>query len=196
MQFIHQMQPPVKRGFVQSFMPPFVISIASLQLLLVYCSFSKACWHRLGIHIGEEVLGDFNSWISYNLSHAQADNLTQIPMLCWAIWKSRNDLIWNQRGLDVSEVVSLARIMFEQWKNAQDKTFDLSLSHTLSSGGSARWLPLILCSWKLMWMWLSSSILITFLSLLLFVIILGHLYKASHNALEAQTNQILQKPLV
>lgn len=29
-------------------------------------------------------------------------------MVCWALWKNRNDLVWNQKSLDSSEVFATA----------------------------------------------------------------------------------------
>ena len=38
-------------------------------------------------------------------------------------------------------MVRLARIVFKQWKNAQDQSFDLSLGLTHPSDGSEKWYP-------------------------------------------------------
>lgn len=40
------------------------------------------------------------------------------------LWKSINDLIWNQRSLEASEVVESAYSILNQWQNVQDRTFD------------------------------------------------------------------------
>nr|XP_017256465.1 PREDICTED: uncharacterized protein LOC108226023 [Daucus carota subsp. sativus] len=47
-------------------------------------------------------------------------------MLCWAIWKCRNNLVWNQRGLEITEVVESAKVVRSQWKKAQDNLFNHS----------------------------------------------------------------------
>lgn len=39
--------------------------------------------------------------------------------LCWAIWKSQNDLIWQQRKRRVENVVSYATLCLNQWLYAQ-----------------------------------------------------------------------------
>lgn len=62
-------------------------------------------------------------------------------MLCWALWKSRNELLLNKKGLDAFEVVTMERIVLEQWKNAQDHTFDLSLGLLKTLDGVAKWHP-------------------------------------------------------
>ncbi|XP_062104232.1 uncharacterized protein LOC133815403 [Humulus lupulus] len=109
--------------------------------ILVSCSFSRNCWRYIGISVESEVDLSFPSWFSQILSKPHGPSLNLIPMLCWALWKSRNDLIWNQRSMEVAEIVSLARNSLSQWKSAQDRTFDLSLGLVLSSDGNAIWSP-------------------------------------------------------
>ncbi|XP_074323404.1 uncharacterized protein LOC141660325 [Apium graveolens] len=48
-------------------------------------------------------------------------------MVCWLLWKNRNDLIWNQRSMEVSEVVNSAYQFLNYWKSVQDRTFDRSM---------------------------------------------------------------------
>lgn len=35
-------------------------------------------------------------------------------MVCWSIWKSKNDLVWSQKFLEVGEVVKSARVVLSQ----------------------------------------------------------------------------------
>ncbi|KAL8106117.1 uncharacterized protein LOC141680879 [Apium graveolens] len=50
-----------------------------------------------------------------------------------------NELVWNQRGTDIVGVVVSARVAFNQWHQAQDKTFDIFLSHLTNADGSEHW---------------------------------------------------------
>ncbi|XP_062099964.1 uncharacterized protein LOC133805803 [Humulus lupulus] len=113
----------------------------STSHVLFSCSFSQVCWNLLGVQIDPDDLGVFADRFAKLLDSIHADNLLHIPMLCWALWKSRNELIWNQKGAEASEIVTLARITLEQWKNAQDRSFDLSLGFAQISDGAANWQP-------------------------------------------------------
>ncbi|XP_062102876.1 uncharacterized protein LOC133813856 [Humulus lupulus] len=62
-------------------------------------------------------------------------------MLLWALWKSRNDLVWQQRGSEVDEVIVLEKTVLNQWISAQDRSFDLSMGLVTQTDGSEHWNP-------------------------------------------------------
>lgn len=39
-------------------------------------------------------------------------------MFCWLIWKSRNELVWKQKGMEIAEVVESANVVLSQWQYA------------------------------------------------------------------------------
>ncbi|KAK1377310.1 SCF ubiquitin ligase, Skp1 component [Heracleum sosnowskyi] len=51
----------------------------------------------------------------------------------------RNELVWNQRGSDVVDVVESAKVVFRQWQNAQDRHFDNFLGFTTHENGDEHW---------------------------------------------------------
>lgn len=55
------------------------------------------------------------------------------------IWKSRNDLFWNQCSINPNEVVASARSVLDQWKNVQDRTFDRFLGYMSPEDGNEHW---------------------------------------------------------
>lgn len=60
-------------------------------------------------------------------------------MLCWALWKSCNELVWNQRRQRVDEVVSFATLTLNQWTAAQGVGNIPSLNPLHSSDGVEQW---------------------------------------------------------
>ncbi|KAL8089987.1 hypothetical protein AgCh_039448 [Apium graveolens] len=62
-------------------------------------------------------------------------------IVCWFLWKNRNDIVWKQRGVSVPEVVHAALSFLNQWKAAQDKNFDLFLSFMTQEDGLEQWCP-------------------------------------------------------
>ncbi|KAM6542308.1 hypothetical protein CsatB_006755 [Cannabis sativa] len=40
-------------------------------------------------------------------------------MVCWSVWTHRNDLVWNSKHSDASEVVTMAKLNYVEWFNAQ-----------------------------------------------------------------------------
>ena len=55
------------------------------------------------------------------------------------IWKNRNELIWNQRSLNISEVVESAYSVLNQWRSVQDHTFDRFLGYMSHEDGDEHW---------------------------------------------------------
>ncbi|XP_062100635.1 uncharacterized protein LOC133806561 [Humulus lupulus] len=60
-------------------------------------------------------------------------------MLCWALWKGRNDLVWNQNIFSIEEVVVLAKSNLDQWLSAQEKHASLFVDLLLPEDGGECW---------------------------------------------------------
>ena len=87
---------------------------------LVWCSFAASCWDKLSIL---SVSGDYYSfadWLHLVFQQRRREEIRIIAIVCWMLWKSRNDLVWNRHSLDSSKVV---------WKSAQDNTFDCFMGY-------------------------------------------------------------------
>lgn len=119
---------------------------------LVVCSFARAMWERVGI--GTHLAGqeNFGQWLLRSLREVDKKVWRIIRMICLAIWKARNQLVRNQKGMDVSTVVFHAHDLLNQWSSAHDKKFNSSMAWLkpgdgVSTGLNHRYKPL-----KLMWM--------------------------------------------
>lgn len=44
----------------------------------------------------------------------RSEKIRVMVMVCWMIWKSRNDLVWKQRSMEVEEVVQSANSTLNQ----------------------------------------------------------------------------------
>ncbi|KAL8155720.1 hypothetical protein AgCh_000936 [Apium graveolens] len=60
-------------------------------------------------------------------------------MISWMIWKSRNEIVWNQKFMDCSNVVMLALSDLNQWKFVQDRSFSNSLGYMTQDDGLEQW---------------------------------------------------------
>lgn len=54
-----------------------------------------------------------------------------ISMVCWSLWKNRNNIVWNQKSLEATKAVNSAILVLnqwqsvlKQWQSAQDRSFD------------------------------------------------------------------------
>uniref|UniRef100_A0A803NFH5 RNase H type-1 domain-containing protein n=1 Tax=Cannabis sativa TaxID=3483 RepID=A0A803NFH5_CANSA len=60
-------------------------------------------------------------------------------MLRWSLWKSQNSLVWNQKSVEVANVLVLTRTTLNQWNYAQDRQFDLSFGLMNPEDGNDHW---------------------------------------------------------
>lgn len=119
--------------------PLFNLACETTFHLLVSCDFSKACWERLGISNTVEMNSLFSEWLAHKVQTISGERLLYIPMLCWALLRNRNELIWNQKSLETHAVISLDRGTLLQWQSAQNKSFDSSLGYMHVQDGLVKW---------------------------------------------------------
>lgn len=106
---------------------------------LVECSFAQSCWHQLGIGVQTTVAGSFASWLQQNLHLVNGDKKKELAMLCWAIWRGRNEIVWNNKGANVDRTVVMARNMLEAWTKAQDKNEVPRAAYLSTTDGRTKW---------------------------------------------------------
>lgn len=106
---------------------------------LVCCSHAIACWEKVqNFHIS----GDYSSfadWLKLVFEQKRKEEVCIVVMICWMLWKSRNDLRWNQSSLGATEVVESAYLVLNQWKSVQDRTFDHTLGYMSQEDGDEHW---------------------------------------------------------
>lgn len=86
----------------------------------------------------------FSEWLALVFQNESKEHIPAIIMICWMLWKNRNELIWNQRSLDPSVTVESAFSVLNQWRNVQDRTFDRFFGLMSNEDGDELWkLPLL-----------------------------------------------------
>uniref|UniRef100_A0A803PJN1 Reverse transcriptase domain-containing protein n=1 Tax=Cannabis sativa TaxID=3483 RepID=A0A803PJN1_CANSA len=94
--------------------------------LFVNCPFAQNCLRKaLGSARGS-IEQSFAAWFQHGLSNWSSSDIESISMLCWALWRCRNDFIWNNTQPSVNKVISSAKLTLDQWKSAQSLTKTLS----------------------------------------------------------------------
>lgn len=109
----------------------------SIYHILVHCTFAKEVWevgpwlHQLNpLHFVnfKELLQASHTWVNlppYGISG------NFLPWLCWTLWTSRNQLLFENRTCTPQDVVTKAISLCREWENAQ--TPERSAPHTHSS---------------------------------------------------------------
>ncbi|XP_074342100.1 uncharacterized protein LOC141679517 [Apium graveolens] len=63
----------------------------------------------------------------------------EVVVVCWAIWRARNDLVWNQKFSTPNRVVAAAKQFLTQWKLSQSRS-NVALNQPQVEGdGASSW---------------------------------------------------------
>lgn len=111
----------------------------SILHALVQCRAADLCWQIFipGINTNETV--DFRTWLERNLSGKPGKTKERIIMLCWAIWRSRNDFVWNNRRWQPMKIVAKAWEYLSQWNAAQSRSFSAPITPPVPGDGAVCW---------------------------------------------------------
>lgn len=97
---------------IDAMCPQCQLEPETISHALLTCSFAKDCLDKLRGVIDGEVQESFTDWLSCTFDNWDTKQRQEAAMLCWSLWKCRNELVWNQRG---TEVVVTTRVVFNQW---------------------------------------------------------------------------------
>lgn len=70
---------------------------------LVSCQFARECWAILLPDTQFYETECFMTWLKHMFSTVGKGKYAEIITLCWSLWRSRNDLIWNQKSRRFTE---------------------------------------------------------------------------------------------
>ncbi|XP_060959235.1 uncharacterized protein LOC133030494 [Cannabis sativa] len=93
----------------------------SMFHVLVQCPFAHSCWLHSALGVGHSTTNNFFDWFMEVLAVGNMGLVEEAVMVGWAIWKARNDILWNGRSCSAADVIWLARTTLRQWTSAQSK---------------------------------------------------------------------------
>ncbi|XP_074342149.1 uncharacterized protein LOC141679584 [Apium graveolens] len=128
-----------RRINVCSLCPVYNITCETAAHVLVNCDFAKLCWEKAGFRRVIQTDSKFVEWFSKLIQEYNTKAMKSISMVCWSLWKNRNNIVWNEKSLEATEVVNSSILVFNQWKSAQDRSFDNSFGFITPSDGKEHW---------------------------------------------------------
>uniref|UniRef100_A0A803QI56 Reverse transcriptase n=1 Tax=Cannabis sativa TaxID=3483 RepID=A0A803QI56_CANSA len=131
----------IKRVDVQTSCPVCHSEDESVIHALITCTKVKQVWDRVGIGITTAAAEpeNFLDWFVAAFTAAEAEKKLLLPVLCWAIWSARNDVVWQKKSVTAASIVVLATGYLEQWKNAQNSRIETSWSGLKADDGAEHW---------------------------------------------------------
>lgn len=69
---------------------------------LVTCPVAMQCWQIVIPEVGRGEVNNFGEWLSQIMEACSNVKLAEVAALCWAIWRARNEKVWNQKITSVN----------------------------------------------------------------------------------------------
>lgn len=129
----------MKHVQVQGFCPVCQEEEETTMHSLVSCRYAKQCWNILLPRNQWDEILDFKDWLQDVLSSVSTGKQAEVITLCWAIWRARNDLVWNQKSTTVFRIVAAAQQYLTQWKLAQGRLYTATLQPQVEGDGAVIW---------------------------------------------------------
>lgn len=82
---------------------------------------------------------DFSTWLYSVMKMKNSRHKAEIVTLCWAIWKARNDWLWNKKRSVVNGVVAAAKEYLTLWTETQGRFFTVHLQPQIEGDGAVLW---------------------------------------------------------
>ena len=65
----------------------------------------------------------------------EADQRATMLMMCWAIWRRRNEWVWKRKKVSISGVFYMANSTLQQWLRSKDSEISSLPTFLTPSGG-------------------------------------------------------------
>ncbi|XP_062093901.1 uncharacterized protein LOC133799929 [Humulus lupulus] len=93
----------------------------------------------LGLNCVRLFGGSFAEWIEQTWLLLDQTRRQSLVMLCWGLWKARNDLVWRNKRLAPNSVVVVSNSVFNQWSQAQHKSDIPTAAYLTDADGVEKW---------------------------------------------------------
>lgn len=102
-----------------------------------------------GLQVPGRECTSFCHWMEEVLETLDEEKAARVVMICWSIWRARNEVVWNQMWRSVEEVVSFAMLTLNHYLAAQDVGSIPSLNPLQEGDGAERWAKPVLNTIKI-----------------------------------------------
>lgn len=111
----------------------------STMHIFFQCLFVAECWRILMPNMSTDPSREFMNWVDECLLKESADKRAMMVMLCWTIWRSRNDVVWNHKYSKPERIVAVTTYYLSQWKITQTKFFTVPLQPVQQGDEALKW---------------------------------------------------------
>lgn len=111
----------------------------TIRHCLVDCPFAKKCWQQAGFFFPLQVNESFALWLESLLKTDDDDKLSSIGVICYSIWRARNDEVWKKKKVSVASVLWSSKHLLSSWVKAQDRNSTSLAAHLEPNDGDEQW---------------------------------------------------------
>ncbi|XP_062114633.1 uncharacterized protein LOC133825746 [Humulus lupulus] len=111
----------------------------SVTHCLAGCRLVWPCWQQLGFDILAPSSESFQAWVRGSIFQLNDDQRCRFFMLCWAIWRRRNEWVWRKKRGSIQEILYVADCSLQNWIQAQDKELTPMPSFLSGEDGVSSW---------------------------------------------------------
>lgn len=106
---------------------------------LVTCPRNTHIWSMIIPDIQQQIQGDFFDWLEGVLVSVSQDRRALVATVSWAVWKARNDKVWNNKNSSANSVLYSAKSYLTQWRETQSRSFMALPRAGLAEDGANSW---------------------------------------------------------
>lgn len=81
----------------------------SIFHILVGCPFASSCWNRVFPGFQMPPTQDFGTWLGAMFEQHDHNRVAELVSVCWALWRARNDVVWNRKYSKINRVIASAK---------------------------------------------------------------------------------------
>ncbi|XP_030502511.2 uncharacterized protein LOC115717669 [Cannabis sativa] len=108
--------------------------------ILLSCRLALSCWHKADLIPHADSNGTIGHWLDSVFNRYDDDDVICCEvMICWALWKARNTLVWDKKASSSTQILTSAWVTLDHWQKAQDKTCLLSSSLLHDGSNIKQW---------------------------------------------------------
>ncbi|XP_074336956.1 uncharacterized protein LOC141674130 [Apium graveolens] len=106
---------------------------------MVSCPFAVSCWNKSfpgSQSIHTQVL---EVWLEKMFGKYSDNKYADIVTLCWALWRARNDVVWEKKYSRVNRVIASAKQYLLRWKCAPVTCSSVLFRFVVEEDGAITW---------------------------------------------------------
>ncbi|XP_074361239.1 uncharacterized protein LOC141701494 [Apium graveolens] len=106
---------------------------------LVQCRVATMCWKIFDPGINTETTMDFSAWLQGKLEPISKRDKARMIILCWGIWRARNDVVWNNRRQPALKIIAKTWEYLTQWIVALERVTRVPTQPHVMGDGAIYW---------------------------------------------------------